>query len=65
MMPQVMNQASLSWITNYSWGIADDVLRDLHVRGTYRGVAVPLTPSRCATFALFLISSGTAMAVLQ
>ena len=29
--PEVDN-ASLSWITGYIWGIADDVLRDLYVR---------------------------------
>jgi hypothetical protein len=25
----------LNWITNFIWGIADDVLRDLYVRGKY------------------------------
>lgn len=28
-----MEQGELSWITNFIWGIADDVLRDLYVRG--------------------------------
>ncbi len=28
-----MDNTSLSWITGYIWGIADDVLRDLYVRG--------------------------------
>lgn len=41
-----MNQASLSWITNYIWGIADDVLRDLYVRGKYRDVILPMTVLR-------------------
>jgi type I restriction enzyme M protein len=27
-----MDQSQLSWITNFFWGIADDVLRDLYVR---------------------------------
>jgi type I restriction enzyme M protein len=27
-----MSYQDLSWITNYIWGIADDVLRDLYVR---------------------------------
>jgi type I restriction enzyme M protein len=31
-----MEQAQLNWITGYIWGIADDVLRDLYVRGKYR-----------------------------
>ena len=34
---------SLNWITNYIWGIADDVLRDLYVRGKYRDVILPMT----------------------
>jgi len=32
----------LSWITNYIWGIADDVPRDLYVRGKYRDVILPM-----------------------
>ena len=28
----------LHWIANFIWGIADDVLRDLYVRGKYRDV---------------------------
>ena len=36
----------LSWITNYIWGIADDVLRDLYVRGKYRDVILPITVLR-------------------
>ena len=38
-----MDNASLSWITGYIWGIADDVLRDLFVRGKYRDVILPMT----------------------
>jgi type I restriction enzyme, R subunit len=30
----------LGWIANFIWGIADDVLRDLYVRGKYRDVTV-------------------------
>jgi type I restriction enzyme M protein len=37
-----MEQAQLSWITNFIWGIADDVLRDLYVRGKYRDVILPM-----------------------
>ena len=29
-----MAQAQIHWIADYIWGIADDVLRDLYVRGT-------------------------------
>ncbi|QFP77464.1 class I SAM-dependent DNA methyltransferase [Deinococcus sp. AJ005] len=36
----------LSWITNFIWGIADDVLRDLYVRGKYRDVILPMTVLR-------------------
>ena len=38
-----MDQAQLNWITNFIWGIADDVLRDLFVRGKYRDVILPMT----------------------
>ena len=37
---------ALNWITNYIWGIADDVLRDLYVRGKYRDVILPMTVLR-------------------
>ena len=37
-----MEQAQLSWIINFIWGIADDVLRDLYVRGKYRDVILPM-----------------------
>jgi len=36
----------LSWIANFIWGIADDVLRDLYVRGKYRDVILPMTVLR-------------------
>jgi type I restriction enzyme M protein len=36
----------LSWITGYIWGIADDVLRDLYVRGKYRDIILPMTVLR-------------------
>lgn len=41
-----MEQGNLSWITGYIWGIADDVLRDLYVRGKYRDVILPMTVLR-------------------
>lgn len=41
-----MEQGQLGWITNYIWGIADDVLRDLYVRGKYRDVILPMTVLR-------------------
>ena len=37
---------NLGWIANYIWGIADDVLRDLYVRGKYRDVILPMTVLR-------------------
>lgn len=36
-----MDQGQLNWITNFIWGIADDVLRDIYVRGKYRDVILP------------------------
>ncbi len=41
-----MTQSHLNWITGYIWGIADDVLRDLYVRGKYRDVILPMTVLR-------------------
>jgi type I restriction enzyme M protein len=41
-----MADAPLTWITNFIWGIADDVLRDLYVRGKYRDVILPMTVLR-------------------
>jgi len=41
-----VDQSQLSWIVNYIWGIADDVLRDLYVRGKYRDVILPMTVLR-------------------
>lgn len=41
-----MDQSRLTWITNFIWGIADDVLRDLYVRGKYRDVILPMTVLR-------------------
>jgi len=36
------NEQNINWITNFLWGIADDVLRDLYVRGKYRDVILPM-----------------------
>lgn len=41
-----MEQPRLNWVTNFIWGIADDVLRDLYVRGKYRDVILPMTVLR-------------------
>lgn len=43
---QTLHSSQLSWITNFIWGIADDVLRDLYVRGKYRDVILPMTVIR-------------------
>ena len=41
-----MSNHDLHWIAGYIWGIADDVLRDLYVRGKYRDVILPMTVLR-------------------
>ncbi len=41
-----MDQSTHSSIVNFIWGIADDVLRDLYVRGKYRDVILPMTVLR-------------------
>ena len=43
---RAVSNTNLSWITNFIWGIADDVLRDLYVRGKYRDVILPMTVLR-------------------
>ncbi len=41
-----MTTVNLNWIANFIWGIADDVLRDVYVRGKYRDVILPMTVIR-------------------
>ena len=41
-----MPNGDLNWIANYIWSIADDVLRDLYVRGKYRDVILPMAVLR-------------------
>jgi type I restriction enzyme M protein len=37
-----MSNGDTTWIQNFIWGIADDVLRDDYVRGKYRDVILPM-----------------------
>ena len=41
-----MSNDDATWIANYIWSIANDVLRDLYVRGKYRDVILPMTVLR-------------------
>jgi type I restriction enzyme M protein len=41
-----MDNAQLNWIAGFIWNIADDVLRDVYVRGKYRDVILPMTVIR-------------------
>jgi type I restriction enzyme M protein len=41
-----VDQGQLHWIANFIWGIADDVLRDVYVRGKYRDVILPMVVIR-------------------
>lgn len=41
-----MEASQLNWITSFIWNIADDVLRDLYVRGKYRDVILPMVVIR-------------------
>ena len=41
-----MQDTQLSQISNFIWGVADDFLRDLYVRGKYRDVILPTTVLR-------------------
>ena len=42
----MVDTGNMNWISNYIWGITDDVLRDLYVRGKYRDVILPMTVLR-------------------
>ena len=55
------SNADLNCIANHIWGIADDVLRDLYVRGKYRDVILPMTVLRRFDAVL----EGTKQAVLD
>ena len=41
-----MSDTNLNWIANFIWSIADDVLRDVYVRGKYRDVISPMVVIR-------------------
>ncbi len=41
-----MDHGTHNSIVNFTWGIADDVLRDVFVRGKYRDVILPMTVVR-------------------
>src|ERR1035441_6177501 len=56
-----MSNGTYNWIANFIWGIADDVLRDVYVRGKYRDVILPMTVIR----RLDAVLEPTKQAVLQ
>jgi type I restriction enzyme M protein len=56
-----MSNGNYNWIANFIWGIADDVLRDVYVRGKYRDVILPMTVIR----RLDAVLEPTKQAVLQ
>ena len=41
-----MANGDINWIAGFIWNIADDVLRDVYVRGKYRDVILPMTVIR-------------------
>ena len=43
---QPLQDTQLSQISNFIWGVADDYLRDLYVRGKYRDVILSMTVLR-------------------
>src|ERR1041385_8978774 len=43
---RTMSNGNYNWIANFIWGIADDVLRDVYVRGKYRDTILPMVVIR-------------------
>ena len=41
-----MENGQLTWIAGFIWNIADDVLRDVYVRGKYRDGILPMVVIR-------------------
>lgn len=41
-----MDSAQHTQLVNFIWGIADDVLRDVYVKGKYRDVILPMVVIR-------------------
>jgi len=41
-----MANGNVNWIAGFIWNIADDVVRDVYVRGKYRDVILPMTVIR-------------------
>ena len=41
-----MQDTQLTHISNFIWSVANDLLRDLYVRGKYRDVILPMTVLR-------------------
>ncbi|KXH86788.1 class I SAM-dependent DNA methyltransferase [Sporosarcina sp. HYO08] len=56
-----MNDQTYNQIVSFIWGIADDCLRDVYVRGKYRDVILPMTVIR----RLDAVLESTKEAVLQ
>ncbi|MEG3071317.1 MAG: type I restriction-modification system subunit M N-terminal domain-containing protein [Candidatus Syntrophopropionicum ammoniitolerans] len=43
---RIVNNTTYNQIVSFIWGIADDCLRDVYVRGKYRDVILPMTVIR-------------------
>lgn len=59
-----MEQSHLNWIVNFIWGIADDALRDLSVRGECRDVVLYIRPMTVLRW-LDAVLEPTKQAVLE
>ena len=56
-----MTNETVKWIAHFIWTIADDVLRDVFVRGKYRDVILPM----CVLRRLDAVLEPTKQAVLD
>ncbi len=60
-----MDQSQLNLIAGFIWRIADDVLRDIYVRGKYRDVVLPMTVISQGKWMMLMNNENEALSVLR
>jgi len=60
-----VDQSQLNLIAGFIWRIADDVLRDIYVRGKYRDVVLPMTVISQGKWMMLMNNENEALSVLR